>query len=307
MSAWVKRIQSFYQQANQRSDGLLGIPVRAVERFTENRGPEAAASISYYAIFSIFPLLIMVVVALSYYLEQEVVQELLIDYIVQVLPVTPEVIIGQIETMLNARTAVSLVALIGFLWAASGVFNTLALNMDYAWQKVKHRNVFQRRLVAIGMVGGLVGLTFISMVVTTALDVISTMELGQFTVILATPLVRILSGYLPFLFRLLIIWMLYRWVPATHVRGSTAFLGALLTTLVWEMVTNLFSWYLSSGFSAYELIYGSLGAIIALLIWVYVSAQILLIGAYFTEAIEYRHISKVTGSKPWKIKSPQNT
>jgi len=307
MSVWVKRIQSFYQQANQRSDGLLGVPVRAMQRFNENRGPEAAASISYYAIFSIFPLLVFVVVALSYYLEQELVQELLIDYIVQVLPVTPEVIIGQIETMLNARTAVSVVALIGFLWAASGVFNTLALNMDYAWQKVKHRNVFQRRMVAIGMVGGLVGLTFISMVATTALDVLSTMELGEFTTILATPLVRFLSGYLPFLFRLLIIWLLYRWVPATHVRNSAAFLGALLATLAWEAITNLFSWYLSSGFSAYELIYGSLGAIIALLIWVYVSAQILLIGAYFTEAIEFRHISKVTGSEPWKIQSPQNT
>ena len=78
----------------------------------------------------------MVVVALSYYLEQEVVQELLIDYIIQVLPVTPEVIIGQIETMLNARTAVSLVALIGFLWAASGVFNTLALNMVHLNRKL---------------------------------------------------------------------------------------------------------------------------------------------------------------------------
>ena len=172
MNVWVKKIQSFYLQANQRSDGLLGIPVRAVQRFNENRGPEAAASISYYAIFSIFPLLVFVVVALSYYLEQELVQELLIDYIVQVLPVTPEVIIGQIETMLNARTAVSLVALIGFLWAASGVFNTLALNMDYAWQKVHHRNVFQRRMVAIGMVGGLVGLTFISMVGYAAWEVI---------------------------------------------------------------------------------------------------------------------------------------
>lgn len=304
---WVKRLKSLYRQVNRRSDGFLGIPVRTIQRFNKNRGPEAAASISFYAIFSIFPLLIFVVVALSYYLEQEMVQELLIDYIVQVLPVTPEVIIGQIETMLKARTAVSLVALIGFLWAGSGVFNTLALNMDYAWQTVKDRNIVQRRLVAIGMVGGLVGLTFISMVATTALDVVSSMDLGRLTALLAMPVVRVLSGYLPFFFRLLVIWMLYRWVPATYVRNSAAFWGALFASLAWEATTNLFSWYLSSGFSAYELIYGSLGAIIALLIWVYVSAQILLIGAYFTEAIEYRHISKVTGSEPWKIPSPQNT
>ena len=45
----------------------------------------------------------------------------------------------------------------------------------------------------------------------------------------------------------------------------------------------------------------------ALLIWVYVSAQILLIGAYLTEAIEFRYISKVTGSEPWKMQSPQKT
>jgi membrane protein len=307
MSAWVNRIKSIYGRANQFSDGFLGIPVRTMQRFNNNRGPEAAASISYYAIFSIFPLLIMVVVALSYYLEQEMVQKLLIDYIIQILPVHPDVIIGQIESVLSARTTVSFLALVGFLWAASGVFNTLALNMDYVWQTVKDRNVVQRRLVAIGMVGGLVGLTFISMVATTALDVVTTMDLGRFTALLAMPLVRFLSGYLPFLFRLLVIWMLYRWVPATYVRGSAAFLGALFTTLAWEMVTNLFSWYLSSGFSSYELIYGSLGAIIGLLIWVFAIAQILLIGAYLTEAIEHRYISKVRGSEPWKIQSIPKT
>jgi membrane protein len=65
-----------------------------------------------------------------------------------------------------------------------------------------------------------------------------------------------------------------------------AFWGALVAAVAWELVTDAFTWVLSSGLIHYELVYGSLGAIIALLFWIYLISWILLYGAYLTAAID---------------------
>jgi len=62
--------------------------------------------------------------------------------------------------------------------------------------------------------------------------------------------------------------------------------AALAAALAWELSTNGFTWLLSSGLVHYELVYGSLGAIIALLFWIYLISWILLFGAYLTAAID---------------------
>jgi len=62
-------------------------------------------------------------------------------------------------------------------------------------------------------------------------------------------------------------------------------MGALGTTVLWEISTNIFTWYLSSGFISYEIVYGSLGRIVALLVWIYISSWVLIFGAYLTAAI----------------------
>jgi membrane protein len=84
-------------------------------------------------------------------------------------------------------------------------------------------------------------------------------------------------------------------IPSAKVNGWAAFWGSLVASLAWGLTTTGFSWYLSSGLARYDLIYGSLGAIMAFLTWVYLSALIILLGAYLTEAIDYRAISRQPG------------
>jgi membrane protein len=94
----------------------------------------------------------------------------------------------------------------------------------------------------------------------------------------------------PFMVQVLILYLLYRWGPtkrsSTHSRA--ALLGALFTGIALEITTKIYTWYLQSGFASYEAIYGSLGAIIGLLFWVYISSMILLFGAYLAETIDFR-------------------
>jgi membrane protein len=89
----------------------------------------------------------------------------------------------------------------------------------------------------------------------------------------------------PRVFTFFALWGLYRWVPNTEVKWSEALWGASVATLAWEIATNGFTWYLSSGIVQYELLYGSLGAIVALMLWIYIISLITLFGAHLSAAI----------------------
>jgi membrane protein len=289
----IEKVRVLYNKLDDLSGRRLAVIARAIQRFDRNRGPEAAATISYYTIFSIFPLLIFTITALSYFIDPKVVIEKLTD-LTKSLPISPEAIISQVEQVLQARTTFNLIGLVGFLWAGSGAFTSLATNLDRAWKKVRYRNVIQQRLIAITMVVLLAMFMFLSIIYATLIDLSLVAKLFALNHItwLQSLLQGAYSRFWPHIVRFALLWLLYRLIPSAHVNGWAAVWGALVASLAWGLATSGFSWFLSSGMARYDLIYGSLGAIIAFLTWVYLSAWIILFGAYLTEAIEYRQASQ---------------
>ena len=291
------------RQAINHLDSKTGNPIaiinRALGRFGENRAAEAAASISYYTIFSLFPLMIFTVTAISYFVDTEAVIQRLAE-LTQYLPMASGAIIQEFEQVLEARGTFNLIALIGFLWAASGVFNTLVLNLDLAFKTAQRRNVVQRRLVAIAMV---VAIVMILLFLFFAVSLLDLSLLSHFFQAESFPRINafLQNAYtkvVPYFLRLFVVWLLYRMTPAGRVNGWAAVFSALIVSLAWGLVSSGFAWYLSSGLSRYDVIYGSLGAIIAFLTWVYLSAWILLFGAYLTEAIDNQIATRRAASVP---------
>jgi membrane protein len=94
--------------------------------------------------------------------------------------------------------------------------------------------------------------------------------------------VLVVSGrVLPYVFTVLFFSFLYTVLPSTSVAWAEVLPGAIMSSFAWEVAKNGFTVYLSR-FAAYNLVYGSVGAVIALLLWAYISAVILLLGAEFT-------------------------
>jgi len=94
-----------------------------------------------------------------------------------------------------------------------------------------------------------------------------------------------LSRLVPWALTFFMVLGLYRWAPNARVRWSEAAWGALAATLCWEMSKMGFGWYLESGLARQQLIYGSLGTVVALMLWVYLSGLIILFGAHLSAAI----------------------
>jgi len=93
---------------------------------------------------------------------------------------------------------------------------------------------------------------------------------------------------LPVLVEVLVFFSLYYWVPQIKVKKMGALTGAVVATFSWQLITAIFSAYLASGLARYEIVYGSLGKMIALLAWIYFSSWIILFCAHLTSSID-RH------------------
>lgn len=280
----VKQIKDLYQDVNNLSGDRLNIIKTALETFSAMRASESAASLAYYALFSLFPLLLLFIAIGSYFLDRTQIYETVTELAQQALPVSTRIINQNLREVLEERETVGLIGLIILLWAASGVFTNLAYNINLAWPQARRRTFLQRRLMGMRMIGGLSGLLILAIILDWLSNLLTFVRVDNI-LFYDLRVWRLLSIVASWLTVFLMFFALYRWVPTTFVRWRAAFWGALFATTAWQIATAGFTWFVTSGFGPYRLIYGSLGAVVALLFLIYLISMITLFGAHLSAAI----------------------
>jgi membrane protein len=281
------KLEVLHSRVTRLAGGIWTVVRDALQHFGGADAAEAAASITFYGFFSLFPLLLALIVGGSFVLESEQVQGQVLDAVAEVFPVAERLIERNIQAVLGRRGTVGFVALISLVWSATGALTVLARNISRAWPGAEPRGFIGDRLTALGMVSGLAVLLVISSISNTVLNVLArfSVPIGSGLSMDEMPLWATTLSMVPRLFVFLALLGLYRWVPNTTVKWSEAFWGALVATPAGEIATNGFSWYLSSGIVRYELVYGSLGTIVALMLWIYIGVLIALFGAHLAAAV----------------------
>ena len=278
-------INEWYQSVNQISGGRLNIFKHALKTFSVTNASQAAAALAYYAIFSLFPLLLLSIVGGSYFISTQQIYANVTQLVHRVIPVSTQLIDENLREVLEARSAVGILSLLTLLWAASGVFTNLAYNINLAWPRASRRNFLENRLVGLGMIGGM----SILLILSVALDWIIKLTpfLNDWIASSSTEkLWRLISDLGTWLMIFFLFLALYRWIPTSRVRWNATIWGALTASLGWKAATAGFAWYLQSGLGRYQVVYGSLGAIVALLFLIFVVAIITLFGAHLSAAID---------------------
>lgn len=299
LNIMVDEMHAFKQRLQLAGQNIITITQGTFISFRNARAPEAAASIAYYALFSLFPLVLILIVAGSFFLQRAVVQEQLITWIAEVIPGSSDLINQNIQQVLNLRSTFGLIAIFSLLWSSSGVFNTLALNINRAWPDAPSRSFVSNRLIALVMVGGLIGISFIVLVLKTMVRLLPQhFSLLGFTNWEESSLWKVILITSPPVLNFLIYWVLYWWIPNIEVGGRASSIASLIITIIQRLFTMAFSWYLGSGFERYELVYGSLSTIVVLMFWAYFSSWITLWGAHLTAAISRREKQAAGKTKP---------
>jgi membrane protein len=144
------------------------------------------------------------------------------------------------------------------------------------------------------MIVGLIGLIILSLVLGWITSRLPFMNLATDTSPFHLLLLRLISAIGSWLIIFLVFLTLYHRIPRKRVKWRATVWGALIASLAWKAVTAGFAWYLGSSFGQYQLVYGSLGAIVAFLFLIYIISLITLFGAHLSAAIEGWEKEQVT-------------
>ena len=246
---------------------------RAARNF-EKHGPRQAAALSYYAVFSVFPLALLLAISISLILGPTVAQQQIIDGLQLFLPeqtAALDLVQESISQALNQSGSFTLLALGGVIWSALGLFSNLTSSLDSIFQSPSGRSLWRKRVLAFVMT-----IILISLVIT------SFMTSGIFRLIDALTVsntwISIGTFFLPFGLNMVIFVLLFRYVPSRFVNWDAVWPAAIFGAVTLELAKALFAWYLST-LANFQFVYGSIATVIIFLLWAFLTACIFLLSA----------------------------
>ncbi|MCD6476191.1 MAG: YihY/virulence factor BrkB family protein [Anaerolineaceae bacterium] len=300
---WTRRtnqnVRKVYRKLNHTSNGAIEILVNCFESFTEQRVSQTAASLGYYAFFSIFPLLLVMIIVASYFVDQVEVHKIIIEWVTEFIPFASGFIEENIHFIFENNNIAGIIALIGLVWSSTTVFYTLVYNINLAWSPSKARQPIKNRIVALMMIAVMMALMVLSTTFNTMVEIIN--NFLPFLSLFQTPFWNSFRTILPFGIRFMAYFSLYKWVPDVKVRFRSAFFVSLLAMATLEFSSRGFRWMLQNGLVRYQVVYGTLGTIMTIMFWIYINFLVILFYAHLTAAIETHLNNRSRGRKNLSI------
>ncbi len=280
-------LRQIYHRLNNVTRGGLGIFALSLEQFSKARGAAVAASLAYYALFSIFPFFLALIASASFVLKEETIFSQVTEIIGNVLPVSQSLIEDNLQKVFALRGPVRIIGLIGLVWAGTGVFSSLFYNVSLAWPDTKPSPFIRNRLAGLSIITIVIVLLSAYMFFSTVSTFVSRFDPANIFFLSPEifPVKSFITHFLSWTSKVILFFLLFIWAPNTKVPWRAALVGAVVAGLGWDLASAGFTWYLTSGIATYELVYGSLGAIVALMLWFYIISFVILYGAHLGGAI----------------------
>lgn len=294
----------------------------------QDKASRLSAALAYYTIFSLAPLLLIVIAIAGLFWEQSAVQSQVMNQIEALVGAEGRTFVSDLLTSASnpARgITATIVGIITLLFGALGVFNELHNALNTIWEVKEEetkgflesiKKVIFSRLLSFTMILGIGFLLLVSLVISAGLSAV------QETVGNAIPVSEILLQIVNLIVSIGVITVLFalifKFLPDAEIAWRDVWLGAFFTALLFSLGKFFIGLYL--GNSAVASSFGAAGSLVLLLVWIYYSAQILFFGAEFTQVYANNYGSKIvpegeetaqpaatpeTGQRPTKELKPQ--
>lgn len=280
-----KLIERAHARAGRGAAHAWKLSEQSVGAFFGHNGTQLAASISYYALFSIFPAAIAMAAIFGLVVKDAQARNDVIDFLLDALPLTEEGGRRDLDSLLDGVTrnsgALGVIGLVGILYSASALMSAVRNSLGAIWGEEHKRPPLTGKALDVLLIlalGLLIALSLAAEIVRSfAVDLSG--GLGFLGPALEAALDA--SGALiPFVLSLIAFAALYRIVPARVHSLRDVWPGVLLAAIGYELAKGGFALYLEN-FGNYSAVYGSLGAVIAFMVFVYIAAIVFLLGAEF--------------------------
>jgi membrane protein len=269
----------------------VAAPIRSAFRyFFEHDGFFLAAGLSFYIVICIVPFLLLVIASSAFLISDDMVLREVVDRLGSLLPVYQAEMEAALRAVIDARGVSSVIGTLILVFFASQLFAATRLVLNRVFQH-KGRGLIHGMLFDLGMILSLTVGFLLSIGVTAAFAWVRGLALlvGQ------GPMIPMALHWLGLALTVLLdtalFVMIFRFVPNRRIRWGSVIVGGLATAVLWELAKQAFRWYIERA-GVYSAVYGSLGVTIALMMWVYYSATVFILGAALIRGLE-EHRSRV--------------
>ena len=263
--------------------------------FIEDEALTRGAAIAFYTVTSIAPVLLIVVAIAGLVFGRDAAQNAITAQFSDLMGrQTAEVLQSAIASAAGKSSSIiaTIIGIATLIATASGVFGEMQAALNSIWKTKPKATTVSRliraRAVSLGLVAALGFLLIVSLVISAGLT-----AFGNYldTVL---PMGKLVLPVLNFVVSVVLLAILfgaiYKLLPDRSLQWNDVIIGALITSVLFNIGKSLIAWYIGS--SAIASSYGAAGGLIVLLLWVYYSAQIFLLGSEFTKTYANQHGSK---------------
>lgn len=258
-----------------------------ITQFIDERGPRMAAALAFYTLFSLAPVLIIAVAVAGIFFGREIAEARIVNEVETLVGINgAHVVEALIESVREPSSSVpaAIIAVIALLFGASGVFGELQDALNTVWNVTPKPGraivtILKRRFLSFAMVFGTGFLLLVSLVISAALSALA--EWGGRAAPGFLPALRILDVLVSFGVITVLFALTFRLVPDVRLPWRHIWPGAAVTSALFVMGKFALGFYL--GNRAPGSTYAAVGSLLVLLLWVYYSSQILLLGAELTQ------------------------
>jgi membrane protein len=264
---------------------LTGLAIwRGFTGFYQSDDLTFAASIAYYSLLSFFPFSLLGFSILASVTASEADRAAVQGFLLEYFPRQFDFVTNQLDAMQQSRIRLGVAGSALMVWAAMGVFGAITSAVNHAWGVEKQPSYFKHKLISFVMLVAAGLLLLLALLLISAINVA---EASWFAGVMEqTPGLAVLRSlavnWTTTLTLIFVVGLVFYFVPNAKVRFRDVWVGAILTGVLWRLALTGFSFYLRdlSRFS----VHGSIAAVVAFLLWVYVSAVLLLYGVEVTAA-----------------------
>jgi membrane protein len=280
---------------------IRGLFVKSVSASLDHSASSMGAALAFYTLFSVAPILIIALSLAGYFFGPHAAETELLG---QLRDLIGNAGADALRTLLasaeysDKKGMAAVVGVATLIVGATSVFGELQHALDVIWESKKNPaapwwDLLRRRLLSFGMVLGVGFLLLVSLIASAVLAAFGGWL--QARVPGLQIVLPVLDVILSFGLTVLLFALIYKYVPRETIAWSDVWVGAAVTAFLFALGKSLIGLYL--GRSSFSGAYGAAGSLVVLLLWVYYSAQIFLLGAEFTRVFAYSRGSRVT---PWE-------
>jgi membrane protein len=273
---------------------------RGVGELYNSEGLTHAASIAYYALLSLFPIMLLALSVLGEMTSDSADRDAVVRFVFRYFPRQFSFITGQLDAFQTAPVTFGFWGIVALIWGALGVFNAITSAVNHAWAVEKRRSFLRHRLVGFLMMVSAALVLVLGLVIASLVRIAET-RLGEAMAdsLWLANLTGVFASYLATGLLIACVALVFYFIPNTNVRFRDVWPGAILVGVLWRIALSLFSWY-AADLATWNVIHGSIAAVVVFLLWIYVSAVILIYGVEMTASyarlqdasIRHRTLSK---------------